>query len=170
MCVCVGVFVSILTHNPSPNPLASIGPKLKPTPRHLLFATTTVGAHRGAGSGACRANFGRDLLHRLRRAPRVVSRGLRSPGHFIKFFVTGTNVVNRATVSSPCLWLARRLYINTAAALAGLPGVFNRTRGLAWPSPLPASASPLASSPRRLCHVRLRPQPVTLDPASLWSA
>ena len=100
----------------------------------------------------------------------MASRGFRSLGRFIKLFVTGTNVVNRATVSSPYLWLARRLYINTAAALAGLPGIFNRTWGLAWPSPLPASASPLASSPRRLCHVRLRPQPVTLDPASPWSA
>ena len=42
-------------------------------------------------------------------------RGFRSPGRFIKLF--GTNVVNRATVGLPCLWLARRLYVSTAAAL-----------------------------------------------------
>ena len=44
-------------------------------------------------------------------------RGFRSPGRFIKLFVTGTNVVNEATVGLPCLWLARRLYVNTAAVL-----------------------------------------------------
>ena len=61
-----------------------------------MFTTTTVGAHRGAGSGACGANFGRDPLHRLRRAPRVASRGSRSPDCFIKFFATGANVVNKS--------------------------------------------------------------------------
>ena len=40
-----------------------------------------------------------------------------SPGCFIKLFVTGTNVVNKATVGVPYLWLAQRLYVNTAAAL-----------------------------------------------------
>ena len=84
-------------------------------------------------------------------------RGFRSPGRFIKLF--GTNVVNRATVGSPCLWLARRLYVNTAAALAGFLGVSNYTRGLAGSSPLPASVPQSASSPRRLCFIRLRPLP-----------
>ena len=40
-----------------------------------MFTTTTVGAHRGAGSGACWIKFGRDLLHQLRRAPRAGFRG-----------------------------------------------------------------------------------------------
>ena len=44
-------------------------------------------------------------------------RGFHSPGRFIKLFVTGTNVVNKATDGLPSLWLARRLYVNTAAAL-----------------------------------------------------
>ena len=61
----------------------------------------------------------------------MASRGFRSPGRFIKLFVTGTNVFNKATVGSPCLWLARRLYDNSAAALADLSGISNRTRGLA---------------------------------------
>ena len=65
----------IPTHNSSPNSLASIGPKLKTTPRHLLFSTTTVGTHRGAGSGACWIKFGRDLLHQPRRVPRAGFRG-----------------------------------------------------------------------------------------------
>ena len=89
-------FVRIPTHNPSPNPLAAIGPKLKPTPRHLLFTTTTVGAHRGAGSGACWAKFGRDLLRRLRRAPRMASRGFRLPGRFIRLFVIGAVFANES--------------------------------------------------------------------------
>ena len=58
-------------------------------------------------------------------------RGFRSPGRFIKLFVTGTNVVNKATVGSSCLWLARQLYVSTAATLADLSGISNRTRGLA---------------------------------------
>ena len=44
-------------------------------------------------------------------------RGFHSPGRFIKLFVTSTNVVNKATVGVPYLWLARRLYVDTAAAL-----------------------------------------------------
>ena len=44
-------------------------------------------------------------------------RGFSSPGRFIKLSVTGTNVVNKATVGVPYLWLARRPYVNTAAAL-----------------------------------------------------
>ena len=41
--MCLGSFVCVRSpaRYPSPNPLASIGPKLKPTPRHLLFNTTT---------------------------------------------------------------------------------------------------------------------------------
>ena len=76
------------SRNPSPNSLASIGPKLKPTPRHLLFTTTIVGAHRGAGSGACWIEFGRDLLHQCGDSTSplspalqlaAASRGWRSP-------------------------------------------------------------------------------------------
>ena len=68
-----------------------------------MFTTTTVGAHRGAGSGACWIKFGRDLLHRLRRAPRVASRGFRSLGSFIKLFVTSASVVNESRgLRYPC--------------------------------------------------------------------
>ena len=44
-------------------------------------------------------------------------RGFRSPGRFIKIFVTGPNVVNKATDGLPSLWLTRWLYVSTAAAL-----------------------------------------------------
>ena len=92
-------------------------------------------------------------------------RGFRSPGHFIRLYVNTADrrqrrqQIPRAMVGSSCLWLARRLYVNTAAAFAGLPGIPNSSRGLAWPSPLPASASPSASYLRRFCLVRLRPLP-----------
>ena len=41
-------------------------------------------------------NFGRDLLRRLRRAPRMALRGFRSSGRFIKSFVTGANIINES--------------------------------------------------------------------------
>ena len=94
VCMCVRVFSyaqslpeSSSVHRP-PNSSLPLG--------ICPCTTTTVGAHRGAGSGASWANFGRDLLHRLRQAPRVASRGFRSPGCFIKSFVTGANVVNKS--------------------------------------------------------------------------
>ena len=119
------------SRNPSPNPLASIGPELKPTPRHLLFTTTTVGAHRGAVVA---------LDGLIRTGPSSATRGL------------DIAIVLRALACRCKHGLAQTSSADVIGRSGSLPA--SRAHLLGWPRPASPTRWPLSS---HMSFARLRP-------------
>ena len=132
-------------HNPSPEPPASIGPKESHTHGICLVHTSTVGAHRGASSGAGWSSSGRDLLHRLWDSTSACTRTTTSTASARAHLRPPAPMVLQAPhccASSPSCDRAPggERVVSLASTFAGPPPPATR-------APAPASARPLPRVP-----------------------